>query len=229
MTFNKSTLTSEQISKKIEHTNLSPFATSQNIQKLCEEAIKFDFLGVCVNPTRVKEAKKTLVNKTIVAVVGFPFGYSKYETKVLESKLAIEDGASEIDIVANMGMLLDGNFTFLEHEISGIAHTIHKMGATLKVIVETGIFTPEQIEKACRIIADCEADFVKMGTGYGPRGVVVEDVQIMHNIVGGKIGIKAAGGIATAEQAIELINAGASRIGSSKGHKIIESFFSEER
>jgi len=215
----------EELAKYIDHTNLKPYATREDIKKLCEEAKKYGFYAVCVNPYRVKDAKEFLKGSDIkiASVVGFPLGATFTETKVQEALMAIHSGAQEIDMVMNIGALKDGNYEFVEADIREVVEAVHPVGVKVKVIIETCYLTKDEIVKACQLAKRAGADFVKTSTGFGTAGAKVEDVKLMREVVGEEMGVKAAGGIHTAKEAIEMIEAGANRIGASRSVQIIES------
>ncbi|WP_457752977.1 deoxyribose-phosphate aldolase [Thermococcus sp.] len=212
------------IAKYIDHTNLKPYATKEDIIRLCEEAKKYGFYAVCVNPYRVKLAKETLKGTDIkvASVIGFPLGATPTEVKVFEAKKALEDGADELDMVINIGALKDGDYDYVRRDIEEVVKVAHEKGAIVKVIIETCYLTDEEKEIACKLAMEAGADFVKTSTGFGTGGATVEDVKLMRRVVGDKLGVKAAGGIRTYEQALEMIKAGANRIGTSSGVKIVE-------
>ncbi|MPW39715.1 deoxyribose-phosphate aldolase [Thermococcus sp. 101 C5] len=212
------------IAKYIDHTNLKPYATKEDIIKLCEEAKKYGFYAVCVNPYRVKLAKEQLEGTGIkvASVIGFPLGATPTEVKVFEAKKALEDGADELDMVINIGALKDKDYEYVKNDIAEVVKVAHEKGAVVKVIIETCYLTDEEKEIACKLAMEAGADFVKTSTGFGTGGATVEDVRLMRRIVGDKLGVKAAGGIRTYEQAMAMIEAGANRIGTSSGVKIVE-------
>ena len=213
------------ISKYIEHTLLKQDATKEGLEKLFEEAIQNKFLGVCVNPCFVKDAKKSLKNSNvkIVTVIGFPLGANTPEVKAFETKKAIEDGADEIDMVINVSKLKDKDYDYVKKDIESVRHACPDN--ILKVILETDLLTKDEIKKACEICIDAKADLVKTSTGFVKNGVgaKVEDVELMYQTVSPfGLKVKASGGIRDAEKALALINAGASRLGTSSGLKIAE-------
>ena len=215
----------EELAKFIDHTNLKPNATRDDIKKLCDEALKYGFYAVCVNPYRVKDARDFLKGSDvkIAAVVGFPLGATYPEVKVQETIMAIKDGAEEIDMVMNIGAMKDGDYDAVYNDIRAVVEAAHSMGAKVKVILETCYLTQEEIAKACEIAVRADADFVKTSTGFGAWGAREEDVKLMRKTVGPEIGVKAAGGIRTAAEAIKMLEAGANRIGASRSVEIIES------
>ncbi|RBW58053.1 deoxyribose-phosphate aldolase [Tenacibaculum sp. E3R01] len=210
-----------QINKYIDHTLLKPTATEKEIIKLCNEAKKHNFSAVCVNGSYVQLAKQELENSTIkiAAVVGFPLGAMSTETKVFEAKNAIKNGASEIDMVINIGKLIDGEYEYVENEISQIKKIIEKH--TLKVIFENCYLNTEQIKIVTQLAVNAKADFIKTSTGFGTDGAKFEDVSLMKNIAKGKIEIKAAGGIRNIEIAKKYINLGVTRLGTSSGVSLV--------
>ena len=212
------------IAKYIDHTNLKSYATKEDIIKLCEEAKKYGFYAVCVNPYRVKLAKEHLKGTDIkvASVIGFPLGATPTEVKVFEAKKALENGADELDMVINIGALKDKNYEYVKKDIEDVTKVAHEKGAIVKVIIETCYLSEEEKEIACKLAMEAGADFVKTSTGFGTGGATIEDVKLMRKVVGDKLGVKAAGGIRTYEEALAMINAGANRIGTSSGVKIIE-------
>lgn len=211
------------MNKYIEHTLLKQDATKAEITKLLDEACEHKFFGVCVNPSYVKYASEYLRNSDvkIVTVIGFPLGQTTTESKVLETIDAIKNGADEIDMVLNAGKLKDNEFDFIVNEISAIKGACQ--GKNLKVILETDLLNAEEIEKACKLCIKGGADFVKTSTGFVKNGVgaKVEDVKLMYETVkAAGLGVKASGGVRDKESALKMIEAGASRIGTSSGVKI---------
>ncbi len=217
-------ISKENLAKMIDHTNLNPNATFEDIEKLCNEAKKYGFVVVCVAPYYVRKAVKLLEGTDIkvCGIVGFPFGYDSTVTKVFETKKAMEDGALEIDMVMNRCALKNKEYGAVKEDIESVVKAAK--GRITKVIMETCDLNEEEIEKACKIIEESGAHFVKTSTGFGKGGAKVEDVKLVKEVVGARIGIKASGGIRTYEQAIELMKAGATRIGTSAGVKIIEGY-----
>jgi len=209
------------IASFIDHTNVKADATTDDIKKLCSEAVEYKFHSVCITPFRVKDAKNFLSGKEteIICVVGFPFGFTTTQEKVLEAQTAISDGATEIDMVINIGTVKDNNWQYVEDEIRQIADSIKPIG--LKVIMEIGFLTKDELTKACQVAERAGAKFVKTATGYGPRTPTSEDIKIMREAVSKQIQIKASGGIHDLETAKSMIEAGADRIGTSSGLQII--------
>ena len=212
-----------QLNKYIEHTLLKQDATKNEVIKLLDEAKEYNFLGVCVNPVNVKMASEYLKGSDvkIVTVIGFPLGQNTTESKVLETIDAVKNGADEIDMVLNSGKLKDEDFEFIVDEISKIKTACQ--GKALKVILETDLLSQEEIKTACELCIKGNADFVKTSTGFVKNGVgaKVEDVKLMYETVKqAGLGVKASGGVRDKETALAMINAGATRIGTSSGVKI---------
>ncbi len=214
----------EDISRYIDHTNLRAYATEDDIIRLCDEAKEYGFYAVCVNPYRVRLAKERLkgTDVKVASVIGFPLGATPTEVKVFEAKKALEDGADELDMVINIGALKDGNYEYVRKDIEEVVKVARENGAIVKVIIETCYLTDEEKVKACELAKEAGAHFVKTSTGFGTGGATVEDVRLMRKVVGPEMGVKAAGGIRTYEQAVAMIEAGATRIGTSSGVKIVE-------
>lgn len=211
-----------ELSKMIDHTLLKPDATREEIKTLCEEAKKFQFASVCVNPTWVRYATSLLegTEVQICTVIGFPLGATTTETKVYETKHAIENGATEVDMVINIGALKSGNLEFVAEDIKSVCREANEK-AIVKVIIETSLLTDEEKRIACSIAQEAGADFVKTSTGFSGGGATLKDIQLMREVVGNEMGVKASGGIRSKEDAIQMINAGATRIGTSSGIKIV--------
>lgn len=210
-----------KISKYIDHTVLKAMTTPADIEKLCNEAKTYDFYSVCVNGCYVAKCKELLENTSVkvAAVVGFPLGAMDTSVKVYEASKAIADGASEIDMVINVGMLKAGEFEYVENEIRAIKKAIGSN--VLKVIIETCYLTEEEKLKACELSLNAKADFVKTSTGFGTGGATYEDVALMKKVVGDNALVKASGGVKSYEVAKKYIELGASRLGTSSGIAII--------
>jgi len=211
------------LARYIDHTNLKPYASREDVIKLCDEAKRYGFYAVCVNPYRVKTAKEALKGTDIkvASVIGFPLGATPTEVKVFEAEKAIEAGADELDMVINLGALKDGDLEYVRNDIASVVEKAHSSGVLVKVIIETCYLTDDEKVTACKLAMEAGADFVKTSTGFGSGGATVEDVRLMKSVVGDKLGVKAAGGIRTYEQAVKMIEAGATRIGTSSGVKIV--------
>lgn len=210
-----------EYNKFIDHTNLKQDATREDIKKLCEEAISYDFMSVCVNPDFVKFASDLLLDSEVkvCTVIGFPLGASTTRTKVFETKDALKNGADEIDMVINVSALKDKNYDLVKNEIASIKKVCKKH--ILKVILETCLLSNEEIVAACKLAKEARADFVKTSTGFSKSGATVEAVKLMRETVKDSMGVKASGGIKTHEDLIKMIDAGANRIGTSSGTKIL--------
>lgn len=208
-----------ELAKYIEHTNLKPDCTKEDIIQLCNEAIEYGFYGVCVSPYYVQLAKKTIGKKPIklVTVAGFPLGYSTVGAKVEEAKKALISGADEIDMVMNIAAFKSDDIQTVQNDIQSVVTVCHLQNKKVKVIIETAYLTDEEILRACKICVDCEVDFVKTSTGYAGKGAEVKTIKLIRGELPSKIKIKAAGGIKTQKQALDLIAAGADIIGSSNG------------
>jgi deoxyribose-phosphate aldolase len=211
-----------QLARYIEHTNLSPTLTIGAIDQLVNEAREFGFLGVCVPPFWVKRAQREIGTDKIllVTVAGFPLGYSMTETKLDEIKRAIDNGADEIDVVWNISSFKTG-LPWTKIEIAKCSKLAHDHQKLLKVIIETAYLSDSEIADASKLCADAGADFIKTSTGFAPTGATAEHVKIMRQSVPTSVGIKASGGIKTYDQAIQLIEAGADRLGTSSGKNIV--------
>jgi deoxyribose-phosphate aldolase len=212
------------LARYIDHTLLRPDAVVADIDKLCAEAAEYRFAAVCVNPTWVRRAADDLrgTEVGVASVVGFPFGATPTEIKAFEARRAIRDGAREIDMVINIGALKSGLQAQVREDIAHVADACHEAGALCKVIIETGLLTDEEKVVACRLAQQAKADFVKTSTGFAKGGATVFDVALMRETVGPKMGVKASGGIRTAEDVQDMIAAGATRIGASAGVKIVK-------
>ena len=219
-----STNVAADIAHMIDHTLLKADASQDQIAQLCYEARKYGFAAVCVNPTNVKLAAQLLKGSpvAIAAVVGFPLGATSPEVKSYEAQQAIDDGATEIDMVINVGALKSRDYELVERDIATVTRTCHNSRAICKVIIEAALLTDEEKIKACQLAKAAGADYVKTSTGFGPGGATVEDVALMRRVVGPEMGIKAAGGIRTLEAVKQMVKAGATRIGASAGVKIVQ-------
>jgi len=212
----------KNLAKYIDHTLLAQNATKKQIKNLCDEAKQYEFCSVCVNSSYVSLAKEFLSDSSVkvCSVVGFPLGAMSSDAKAYEANKAIEDGATEIDMVINVGFLKSNDFKSIEEDIKNLRVTCK--GVILKVILETALLDTDEIKKVCQIAKEAGADFVKTSTGFSSRGASLEDVKIMKEAVGDSVKIKASGGIRSYESAKQMINAGASRLGTSSGIAIIK-------
>lgn len=214
---------SSDLARLIDHTLLKPEAKFAEIETLCEEARRHSFASVCVNPFWVTAAATALEGSIVkvCTVIGFPLGANRTETKVAEAKLALEQGADELDMVLNIGALKSGIEQVVANDIRAIADAAHSGQAILKVILETCLLTDAEKELACRIAVDSGADFVKTSTGFSKSGATTDDISLMRRVVGPEIGVKASGGIRTNEDALRMVAAGATRIGASASVAIV--------
>ncbi|WP_443091130.1 deoxyribose-phosphate aldolase [Basfia succiniciproducens] len=212
----------QELAKFIDHTALTAEKTAQDIIKLCDEAIENQFWSVCINPCYIPLAKEKLAatNVKICTVIGFPLGANLTSVKAFEAQESIKAGAQEIDMVINVGWIKSGEWDKVRSDIQVVLQACN--GTLLKVILETCLLTPDEIVKACEICRDLKVGFVKTSTGFNKDGATVEDVALMRQTVGDKLGVKASGGIRDTETAMAMINAGATRIGASAGIAIIE-------
>lgn len=215
-------MTKKEIVKYIDHTLLKPDATIFDIKKLCDEAIKYNFFAVCIAPSFINLAREFIngYDIKIATVVGFPLGNTSTKTKIFEAKEAVKNGAHEIDMVINIGFLKSKNYKYVFDEISAVKNEIGDR--ILKVIIETSLLSLDEKIIASTIVKSAGADFVKTSTGFSQGGATKEDVELIRRVVGENFGIKASGGIRTFEQAVDLIKAGANRIGTSSSVKIVE-------
>jgi deoxyribose-phosphate aldolase len=190
---------SAAIAQLIDHTLLKPEATREQIDRLCHEALEYRFASVCVNPTHVARCAELLRESDVkvCTVVGFPLGATTTAVKAYETRQAIDDGATEIDMVINVGALKSGDFDTVQADIAAVVDTAHAAGALVKVIIETALLSDEEKAAACRLAQAAGAEFVKTSTGFGPGGATVEDVALMRRVVGPEMGVKASGGCAT--------------------------------
>ncbi len=212
----------ENINRLIDHTLLKPDAKQEEIEKLCAEAIKYHFMSVCVNPCNVNLCAKLLKGSDVkvCTVIGFPLGANISKTKIEETKYCLENGASEIDMVINIGRLKDKDYDYVENEIREIKNVCKDN--ILKVILETCLLSDEEIVKACQLSQNAGADFVKTSTGFSKGGATTHAVKLMRETVKDALGVKASGGIHSYEEAMAMVEAGANRIGASSGIKIVE-------
>ncbi len=207
----------------IDHTLLKPEATAGDIDRICDEAMRFHFASVCVNPTWVRRAASNLRGSgvPVASVVGFPLGATPAEIKAMEARRALRDGAREIDMVINVGALKSGFHDEVREDVAKVSDACHEVGALNKVIIEAALLTDEEKVLASHLAKEGRADFVKTSTGFGPGGATVRDVALMRETVGPHLGVKASGGIRSAAEAHEMIAAGATRIGASAGVQMV--------
>jgi len=213
-----------EFARVIDHTILKATATSADIDVLCEEALKYGFWAVCVNPVHVRHAARRLAGSSTVvcSVVSFPLGAAAADMKLMEARGAITDGAREIDMVSNIGALKSGDTRAYFSDINEVAAFCGRSNTVLKVILECCYLTDEEKVRGARLAEQAGANFVKTSTGFGTGGATVADVSLLRKVLANRTGVKAAGGIGTLAKALEMINAGANRIGTSSGTKILD-------
>lgn len=211
-----------EYNKLIDNTLLKADATKEQIIALCEESKKYDFKSVCINPDFISLAKENLKGSDVLicTVIGFPLGSMTTKAKAFEAKDAIEEGADEIDMVINISALKDKNYEYVLNDLKAVREATK--GHTLKVILECCLLTKEEIVKACELCVEAKVDFVKTSTGFSLWGAKVEDVKLMRETVGPEMGVKAAGGVRTHEEMLEMVKNGATRIGTSSGAKLMK-------
>lgn len=215
------------MAKMIDHTLLKPTATVEDIKNLCEEADEYEFASVCVNPIFVPLASKLLTDSSVkvATVIGFPLGANTSETKAFETRNAIKNGSQEIDVVINMGAFKSRAYDLVQADIKAVVDATKTAGVSsdiiVKVILETCYLSDDEIVQACKIAKEAGADFVKTSTGFGTGGATVENVSLMRKTVGREIGVKASGGIKNYDIALDMLDAGANRIGASSGVAIV--------
>lgn len=214
----------EEIARRIDHTLLKADASQDQIAQLCYEARTYHFASVCVNPAHVKLAAQLLKGSDVkvCTVVGFPLGATPPSVKAYETQQAIRDGASEIDMVINIGALKSRDYKTVHEDIGAVVRAAHAANALVKVIIEAALLTDEEKVIACQLSKSAGADYVKTSTGFGPGGAKIDDVRLMRRVVGPKMGVKAAGGVSSYTDAQAMIAAGATRIGASAGIRIVK-------
>jgi len=219
-----STATAHDWASLIDHTLLKPEATESDIKKLCDEAAQFGFASVCVNPSWVKKAAEFLKGSEVpvCTVIGFPLGATLSDVKAYEVRRAIFNGATEVDMVINIGALKSGDDCLVEDDIRAVADAAHENGVLCKVIIETALLTDNEKVRACIASKNAGADFVKTSTGFAKGGATADDVALMRRTVGSELGVKASGGVKGIEDARAMFEAGATRIGASVGVKIAQ-------
>jgi deoxyribose-phosphate aldolase len=221
---NEQPTNSSGVAALIDHTLLKAEATRNDVERICREALQYRFASVCVNSvfvTQVSEALRNSPVKTCV-VVGFPLGANLTVVKFDEAQAALDQGAQEIDMVIHIGALKAGEDAAVRSEIEALAQLVHERRAILKVIIETALLTEEEKVRACRAARDAGADFVKTSTGFSTSGATIGDVKLMWREVGREMGVKASGGVRTLDDLLNMVDAGATRIGTSNGVKIME-------
>ncbi|ARK29073.1 deoxyribose-phosphate aldolase [Halalkalibacter krulwichiae] len=210
------------LAKMIDHTLLKAETRREQIVTACEEAIKYNFYSVCLNPTWIEEASNLLKNKDVkvCTVIGFPLGAATTAVKAFETRDAVDKGADEVDMVINVAKLKDGDYVAVEKDIRAVVEAA-KGKALVKVIIETSLLTDDEKRKACQLAVKAGADFVKTSTGFSTGGATATDIQLMREAVGPGIGVKASGGVRDKKTAVEMVAAGATRIGASAGVAIV--------
>lgn len=212
-----------KLASMIDHTVLKPEATRGEVEKLCREAVEYGFASVCINPYYVKMAAGLVSGSSVkvCTVIGFPLGANTTEVKTFEAVKAVEEGATEVDMVINVGALKDKDYEVVYNDIKSIVDSV-KGKAIVKVILETCLLTDEEKIKACELCKEAGADFVKTSTGFSKGGATTQDIELMRKAVGPDMGVKASGGVRTYEDAAAMVEAGASRIGASASIKIVQ-------
>ncbi|HSQ77218.1 MAG TPA: deoxyribose-phosphate aldolase [Bacteroidota bacterium] len=207
----------------IDHTMLKAEATPKEIEQLCAEALKYRFASVCVNGSHVPLCARLLKGSPVkvCTVIGFPLGAAASAAKAAETELAIREGAQEVDMVINVGMLKGGEYQYVEKDIGGVIAVAHRHKVLAKVILETGLLSDEEKVKACVLARRAGADFVKTSTGFGKGGATAGDIALMRRVVGSAMGVKASGGVRSRQDALTMVASGADRIGASASVKII--------
>lgn len=208
-------MTLKEIAKTIDHSVLKPYFTDADLEQHAKMSIEYGVFSMCVRPCDIRTAKKLLAGSDvkISCVLSFPHGADTTPVKVFQAKQAVEDGTDEIDMVMNIGKFLSGDYDYVLEDIQAVVDVAHAHGVLVKVIQESGFLTPEQVAKACELSLKAGADFVKTSTGFGPGKATPEVIDIMMKTVGGKMGVKASGGIRTTEDAIAFLNQGVTRLG----------------
>ena len=222
----KEMVTVEQLANMIDHTNLKAFADDAAFEKLCDEAKKYNFKMVAINPAQTVRCKKKLEGSPVHvgAAIGFPLGQTTLECKIFETKDAIDKGADEIDYVINVAELKNKNYDYIKKEMEEIVKICREAGKTSKVIFENCYLTDDEKRKVAEIAKEVKPDFIKTSTGFGTGGATVEDVKLMKSVVGDEVKVKAAGGIRDLKTALAMIEAGAERLGTSAGVAIVEEY-----
>ncbi|MGG7057415.1 deoxyribose-phosphate aldolase [Clostridium tertium] len=213
----------KDLARMIDHTSLKPEATEKEIEKLCKEALEYNFASVCVNPAMVEKATSMLKDSDVkvCTVIGFPLGATTTEVKVFETEDVIKKGATEVDMVINVGKLKEGNLEYVKNDIESVVNAA-KGKALTKVIIETCLLTDEEKITACKLSKEAGADFVKTSTGFSTGGATASDIKLMRETVGPDLGVKASGGVRSLEDAMTMIENGATRIGASASIAICE-------
>ena len=216
-------LTPHDIAKMLDHSTLQPFLTDDDIRKGCELALHYDTASVCARPCDMPLVASLLKGSDVkvCTVIGFPHGAHRTAIKVAEAKQALADGCQELDMVLNIGKMIHGDYDYVQDEIHQIVEVAHAAGAIVKVILETCLLTDEEKVQACLCAKRAGADYVKTSTGFSTGGATEEDVKLMRRTVGAEMGVKASGGVRTNDDAMRMLNAGATRLGTSAGVKLM--------
>lgn len=219
-------ITPAQLAGYFDHTQLRAYATEADLERLCEECVKYGFAMAAVNPASVTFCKEKLAGSKVHvgAAVGFPLGQNTIETKIFETRDAIEKGADEIDYVINITQLKEKNYAYIEKEMASVTEICREKNVISKVIFENCYLTKDEIAKVAEIAKEVKPDFIKTSTGFGPSGATAEDVKLMKSVVGDEVKVKAAGGIHDVETAMAMVDAGAERIGTSSSIDIVEAY-----
>jgi deoxyribose-phosphate aldolase len=219
-------MTVENLARMIDHTQLKPYVKNQDFKKLCDEAMKYKFKMVAINPSVTELCKDYLKESkvNVGAAIGFPLGQTTLECKVFETKDAIEKGANEIDYVINIVELKNGNLDYIEEEMRQIVNVCREHDVISKVIFENCYLTDDEKVQVSKIALKVKPDFIKTSTGFGTSGATIEDVKLMKTVVGEEVKVKAAGGIRDLDTALKMVEAGAERLGTSSGIKIVEDY-----
>lgn len=213
-----------EVAKLIDHTILKPETVRADVERICREALEYGFASVCVNPCWVPLVSKALAGSDVkvCSVIAFPFGATATAAKVAESEIAVGEGATELDMVINIGALRSGDQALVRGDIAAVCSAAHSRGAIVKVIIESALLTDEQIIAVSQLSQEASADFVKTSTGFASGGATAASVELMRRTVGPAMGVKASGGIRTLEDLTKMVAAGASRIGASAGIQIVD-------
>lgn len=217
-------MNNSELASMIDHTLLKPDTTIEGVLKICDEAIKYKFASVCINPYWVKLVSEKLKNSDVkvCTVIGFPLGNNVTSIKALEAKQAVKDGAEELDMVISLSAVKSENWLYVEKDIKAVVDEAKSNNSIVKVILENCLLNEYEKRRACEIVVKAGADFVKTSTGFSSGGATIEDIRLMREVVGKGFGVKASGGVRDRETALAMIEAGATRIGASSGLKIIE-------
>jgi deoxyribose-phosphate aldolase len=224
------TLTYADVAKTIDHSLLKPELDDQFVEAGCRLAAQYDVASVCVRPRDVARAHKLLAGTDVAVgtVIAFPHGSSKTETKVFESRLALQDGARELDMVIDIGALISGNDKYVQDQIAAVVEVAHAGGALVKVILENAYLTDEQKVRGCRLVEAAGADYVKTSTGFAPTGATLDDLKLMRKSVSSRIGVKAAHGIRTLDALLEVMQVGVTRVGATQTAAMLDDFKSRK-